>query len=144
VQKLSVGLMILLLGVAGCGDKGEESFAKKAGGKVGETVTDFATGVGKGIDKQLTVQVDLLNGLADRGVSKTVAKTIPYGFSIYLVAAKPLKSQLIAKALNKEGQEIGRCVVEVEFAGDDAKYVHCTFPEDMDTQLVEKFTLDLK
>jgi hypothetical protein len=143
-MRQTVFLVFILLVIVGCGKKGEESLAKQAGGKVGETVTDFVSGVGKGVDKQLIVKVDISKNLAGRGLSKTVSKAIPHGFSVYLVAAKPLKSKLVAKAFDKEGNEIGRCAVDVDFAADDAKYVPFAFPNDMDTQLVEKFMLDMK
>jgi hypothetical protein len=137
-------LAFVLLVTIGCGKKGEESLAKQAGGKVGETLTDFVSGVGKGVDKQLIVKVELSKSLADLGLSNTVSKAIPHGFSIYLAAAKPLKSKLVAKAFDKEDQEVGRCAVDVDFAADDAKYVSFTFQDAMDTQLVEKFLLDVK
>jgi hypothetical protein len=137
-------LAFVLLVTVGCGKKSDESLAKQAGGKVGETLTDFVSGVGKGVDQQLIVKVEMSKSLADLGLSNTVSKAIPHGFSIYLVAAKPLKSKLVAKAFDKEGREIGRCVVEVDFAADDAKYVPFTFQDNMDTQLVEKFLLDVK
>ncbi len=54
------------------------------------------------------------------------------------------RSKLIAKALTNEGQEIGRSVQEVEFTADDAKYVTFAFASEMDSQLVDKYLLDVK
>jgi len=102
--------------VAGCG-KDDESLAKKAGAKVGETLTEFASGVGKGIDKEMAVTVELSQALADAGMTKTIAKAGGLDHPntktilVYLVAQKPFNSLLIAKALNKEGQELGRSIV---------------------------------
>ncbi|NLE58227.1 MAG: hypothetical protein GX616_07700 [Planctomycetes bacterium] len=150
--------LVSIVCFAGC--KGEdESVANKAGTKVGEALTDFASGVGKGIDKQLAVNVELAPALAELGVSKTVAKSTVLdapssspagsdserkGITVYLVATHPLKSRLIARAMNKEGQEVGRSDTEVDFAADDAKYVTFGFPNEMDTQLVERYVIDIK
>ncbi len=91
--------------------------------------------------------------LAEKGLSKTVAKLtevethdghMSKGISVYLVAAKPFKSKVVAKALDGDGQEIGRSTVDVDFAADDAKYVGFTFDPQMDRQLVAKYVLDLK
>lgn len=141
-------LAVLAVVVTGCGRK-EESLAKKAGGKVGEVITDFAAGVGKGVDKQMSVNVELVPALAQAGITRTVAKSLAMGastngFSVYLVAQRPLKGKLIAKALNKEDQEIGRSLVDVEFVADDAKYVTFTFGKEMDSLLVAKYVVDLR
>jgi hypothetical protein len=150
MSKLFRLLAIALVAAAGCG-KHDESVAKRAGSTVGEAVTDFASGVGKGVDKQMTVTVELSKQLTDKGVSKTIAKSAGIapskpkgGISVYLLAAKPLKAKLIAKAVTGEGQEIGRATVDVEFSADDAKYVNFSFDPEMDRQLVAKYVIDLK
>lgn len=152
-------LAILLIAVAGCNTKKDESLAKQAGSAVGEGLTDFASGVGKGVNKQMTVKVELSKALVDAGLSSTVAKPTGIsdiaqppekrhssgkGISIYLVASKPFKSKLVAKALNKEGQEIGRATAEVDFAEDDAKYIAFSFEHEMDRQLVDKYLISAK
>jgi hypothetical protein len=148
-------LAVLVVVVVGCG-KHDESLAKRAGNTLGEAATDFASGVGKGVDKQMAVNVELSKSLAEKGLSKTVAKlsgpdltnaSKPLhmrGISVYLIASKPLKSKLIAKALSKEAEEIGRSVVDVDFAADDAKYVDFKFDRQMDSQLVARYVIDLK
>jgi hypothetical protein len=61
--------------VVGCGKK-DESLAKKAGGKVGEVLTGFAAGMGKGVDKQMLVNVELTPAVTQAGITKTVAKYV--------------------------------------------------------------------
>jgi len=146
VNKL-VGAVIAVVFV-GCG-KGDKSLAKQVGSKVGETLTDFASGVGEGVDNKLIVKVELSEDLTKDGVSQTSAKPVngnqgAKAISIYFVTKKPLKSKLIAQAKTKAGQEIGRSVVDVDFAGDDAKYVKFEFPREMDTLLVDKYVIDVK
>jgi hypothetical protein len=143
--------------VVGCGSD-DESVAKKTGAKVGETLTDFASGVGKGIDKKMKVNVELSKELADQGISVTIAKAGGIDLKhpdvkadshtseilVYLIAAKPFNGRLIAKALTNDGQEIGRSPADVELASDEAKYITFAFDHDMDTQLVAKYTIDAK
>jgi hypothetical protein len=142
-------LALLLILAAGCG-KHDESLAKRTGSAVGETLTDFGSGVGKGIDKQMAVNVELSKAVADHGLSKTIAKSLGInhahdkGISVYLIAAKPFKSKLTARALGKDGQEIGRSTSDVDLAADDAKYVTFKFDPEMDTQLVDKYVIDVK
>ncbi len=142
-MKTMAALLLVLL-VCGCGRR-EESVAKTAGSKVGETITDFASGVGKGVDKQRMVRVTLSEAVCKQGLSKTISKSgNGNGITVYFLAASPFKGKLVAKATNKEGQEIGRSVVDVEFSADDAKYVSFPFPEEMDAQLVQEYAVDIK
>ncbi len=66
------------------------------------------------------------------------------GFAVYFTAASAFQGKLIAKAMDKEGAEIGRSVVEVEFSADDAKYVSFTFADEMDAHLVQEYLIDIK
>ena len=129
----------------GCG-KSDEGIAKKMGRKVGETATDFATGVGKGVDTQLAVKVALTPEAEKLGLKTTVAKWNgePGGkkaISVYLIASEKMAKTLVAKALNREGQEVGRSKAEVTLEKDDAKYVDFQFDDAMDTMLVEKYEI---
>jgi hypothetical protein len=128
----------------GC-SKSEESLAKKAGDKVGEALTDFASGMGKGIDKKMNVQVELSDSLVNKGISSTASKLdaiVKKNLSVYFIATKPYTGKLTAKAFNEQGKEIGRASVDTEFGANDAKYVIFTFHEEMDTQLVAKYTIE--
>ncbi len=101
------------------------------------------------VDKQRMVRVKLSEDVGKQGLSKTIAKSRAMGdkgsgIATYFLAATPFKGKLIAKAMNKEGQEIGRSVVDVEFSADDAKYVFFPFPDEMDAQLVQECVVDIK
>ena len=50
----------------------------------------------------------------------------------------------LPRALDAEGTEIGRAVVEEEFAADDARYVTFTFNEEMDSQLVRTYAVSAR
>ncbi|MGO8689400.1 MAG: hypothetical protein ACLQLG_07175 [Thermoguttaceae bacterium] len=140
----TVASLLLVVVACGCARR-DESVAKTAGNKVGETITDFASGVGKGVDKQRMVRITLSEAVCKQRLSKTIAKSgKENGITVYFLAAGPFKGKLVAKATNKEGQEIGRSVVDVEFSADDAKYVSFPFPEEMDAQLVQEYRVDIK
>ena len=141
----SMTLVILFLFVAsGCDDG--KSVAKSAGSRVGETVTDFASGIGEGVDKRMEVTLDLSPKCADLGLSKTVAKSLGLkeGISVYVISERPVSGQLVCRAINEGGDEVGRSKVDVEFEADDAQYVTFTFDTEMDTQLVKKYLVDLR
>lgn len=132
----------------GCGKEGEESLAKRTGDKLGQTVTEFASGVGKGVDSQMQVNVELSEALTQSGFSKTIAKSLDpgneKGISVYITSRDAFEGKFIATAINKEGQEIGRSVVGVSFKPDDAQYVRFIFDKEVDMQLVERFVVDMR
>jgi hypothetical protein len=140
--------LVVAIALVGCGKDGENK-SKDAGKTVGESITNFTAGVGEGIDKSLQTDVELTQAVADRGLTKTVAKSKALdgggkGFSVYLVSKTAFTGKLMAKALNKEGLEIGRSTVDVEFGADDAKYVGFSFPRETDTALATKYVVDVK
>jgi hypothetical protein len=144
----------MLLIASGCSDEGK-TVAETAGTRVGETLTDFASGVGEGVDTRMEVTVELSPQCAELGLSKTVAKSLgikpvaksldmKQGISVYFIAEKPFTGHLVCKATNKDGQEVGRVKVDVEFEADDAKYVTFPFDAEMDSQLVTSYTVDAR
>ena len=139
-------ILALIFLAFGCGKK-DESLVKKAGSKIGSTLTDFTTGIGKGIDKQMKVKVELSDELKGLGISKTISKSMGLdkkGITVYLLSKDPLKIKLISKAINADNLEIGRSVVEVEFKEDDAKYIEFEFDKNLDRSMVAKYTIDKK
>jgi hypothetical protein len=143
MQRVIIAIVCLLL-IVGCGKK-EESITKKAGAKVGEALTDFASGVGKGVDKKMEVKVELSKTITDSGVSTTISKLDALGkktLTVYFIAEKPFKSKLIAKAINSQNQEIGRASANVDFAANDAKYINFDFHKETDTQMVSKYLIE--
>src|SRR5512134_1212474 len=127
-MKMRITILILLPALLiGCGKKGG-NIAEKAGESIGQKVTDFTKGVGKGIDAQMTVEVSLLPKVEELGLSKTIAKSLGLdatkkGFTVYFIASKDVSSPLLARALNAEGLEIGRCWKQVSLKKGDAAYV---------------------
>ena len=129
----------------GC-DAPDQKVAETAGSKIGEALTEFAGGMGEGIDKQMEVRVELSEQFPETGLSKTVGKSRGFkeGIVVYFISERPFSGQMTAKAFNADGQEVGRAKVDVEFEADDAKYVDFVFSDAMDSQLVEKYLIDVR
>jgi hypothetical protein len=139
------GLVATLL--VGCG-KGGDSIADKAGEAVGKHVTDFTKGVGRGIDQQMTVEVSITPEVQALGLTNTVAKALSLdgsqkGITVYLISSQSVSNTLVARALNADGLEIGRCRKEVVLPKGDAAYVKFEFDGEMDTQLVKRYAIGL-
>ena len=148
MRGIAVGMLACLaLLVFGCGSS-DESVSKKAGRKLGEGATDFVTGVGTGVDKQMLVEVEVTPAVTGQGLAKTIAKSTGLdakkkGICVYFIAKNECSLTFLARALNKDGLEIGRSKVSETFGKDDAKYVTFPFDEEMDSALVKKYQIDL-
>jgi len=140
-------LLFVIVLLVGC-DKDPDGF-RRAGQRVGESVTDFAKGVGTGVDSKLEVPVELAEPVSSLGLRITVAKTSGIGeagpkkVTVYLLSSKPVKEWLRAKAINAAGAEIGRATTQVELAAEDAKYVTFAFDQELDTQSVVKYVVEI-
>ena len=133
-MRILIATLTLLL-LAGC--------CQTAGSGVGKGVTDFTRGVGSGVDEGVLVNVRLSDAAARAGLASTTAKWAHKKVQLYLTSKAPFQGRLIAKAYNKERNEIGRSVLEVAMAADDAKYISFAFPPEMDTQLVHEYWVDV-
>ena len=136
--------------IIGCGGAADHD-ASTMGQAIGENVTDFAKGVGKGIDNKLQISTEISPALQQQGVTMTVGKQGPVpaandgtkSISVYCLSQKALEGVLVVKAYNAEDQEIGRAKSSIKFADDDAQYVTFSFPPEMDRQLVVKYKFDI-
>lgn len=119
------------------------SCCRSAGAGVGRGVTDFTSGVGSGVDEGVLVNLKFTDDATKQGLATTTAKRSGKKINVYVTSRAPFNGQLIAKAFNKEGGEIGRSVIPVTFIASDAKYVQFVFPNEMDTQLVHEYRIDV-
>ncbi|WP_422505327.1 hypothetical protein [Stenotrophomonas sp. GZD-301] len=144
MNKLIVGVA-LVLALAACKD--DASMSQKAGSAISGTAADFVAGLGEGVDKRMNVTLQPDPALAARGLTVTLGKSRGMGSkdaAVYVVADKPFKGKLVARALDAEGTEIGRAVSEQEFQADDARYVNFQFNEEMDSQLVRTYAVSAR
>lgn len=149
MQAAQVLLLASLLLGCGCGGAGDGG-AGALGESVGRSATDLARGVARGVDTALEVPIELTAEVAALGLEQTSAKHAkldgPEGkqITVYFVSKDPVQANLLARALNAEGKEIGRSLAAVEFASDDAQYVTFSFDKQMDSQLVQKYVIGVK
>lgn len=138
----------------GCGKK-DDNLANRAGESLGKHLTDFTKGVGKGIDQKMSVEVSLGPEVLALGLTNTIAKSLGLdpsvglgpgkkkGISVYFIASQSVSNTLVARALNAEGAEIGRCKKPIAMQKDDAAYVTFEFEGEMDTAMVKKYAIGL-
>jgi len=139
-----VGVLALCV-LAGCSK--EESLSQRAGSAVSGAAADFLTGVGEGVDEKMKMDLDTDASLAAHGLTVTLGKGRGMGSNraaVYVVSKDAFDGQLIAKALDAEGSEIGRAVSDVALEADGATYVNFEFNAEMDGSLVRKYRVAVK
>lgn len=146
-MKHTLILSLLFTLLVGCGKK-EDSLANRAGESIGKQLTDFTKGVGKGIDQKMSVEVSLHPEVLALGLTNTIAKSLGLdaskkGISVYFIASQSVSNALVARALNAEGVEIGRCNKPIVIPKDGAAYVTFEFDGEMDTAMVRKYAIGL-
>lgn len=105
---------------------------------MGECLTGFLCGVGSGVDEQMKVQRGTSEAASAAGIGNPEK-----AFTTYLIAGQPFKGTLLGKAFDKDGQESGRPRAEVDLRKNDAGYVRFVLLQQMDSQLVSKYRIDL-
>jgi hypothetical protein len=147
-----LGLMAALF--VGCGKK-DDNLANRAGESLGKQLTDFTKAVGKGIDQKMSVEVSLRPEVLALGLTNSIAKSLGLdprvgvgpgekkGIAVYFIASQSVSNTLVARALNADGAEIGRCKKPIVLQKDDAAYVTFEFDGEMDTAMVRKYAIGL-
>ena len=140
MTKFLLLIAILPVIMLGCDDSKD---AEELGEEVGEKATKFLKGAGKGAQKELKVAAELSEEMTNRGLTSTIAKLTleTRSISVYLISEKEFSGAFVAKALDEDGNEIGRSRADVSFTADDAQYILFTFHDHTDLQLVEKYTI---
>ncbi len=144
-MKKGICLVAVMLALSACGE--DRSLSQKAGSAISGTATDFVAGLGEGVDKRMSLKLDVDASVTNSGMTVTLGKSRGMGSkdaSVYVVTTKPYKGVFMARALDEAGTEIGRSRVDVDFTADDAQYVNFTFNEEMDSQLVRSYALSLR
>ena len=111
-MKRPLAVFVVLLAALACDRKKDETVVKQAGSKVGEALTEFASGVSKGVDNKMVVAVELTPAVTAKGLSRTIAKSLGMdgdkGFSTYIVSKAPFRGTLVARALGRSPLPIRR------------------------------------
>ena len=88
--------------------------------------------------------VSLASSVLDKGITMTSSKTEQTKVEVYLVTTTSVEGELLAKALNVQGKEIGRSKQILNLGKDDAKLVTFTFDASVNLEEVTRFMLDFR
>jgi len=88
--------------------------------------------------------VSLGSSVSDRGLSMSKFKTEDAKVEVYLISNEAVDGELLAKALDARGKEIGRAKQTLNLGKDDAKLVTFTFDANVPQEDVLKFILDFR
>jgi len=131
---------------------GVKATGESVGEFAGESVGKAAKGLVRGAEAgALAADIRVADTLAKRGVRSTRAQHLfpnkdgkgDHGLSIYVISEEPLAATLVLKAFDKDGQEVGRTLADVDFKKDDAGYVDFRFDARVPMVAVQYYTLDL-
>ncbi len=88
--------------------------------------------------------VTLGTSVVDKKITMTSSKVEGSKLDIYLISENETSGELLAKALNASGQEIGRTKVVLTLQKDDAKLLSFTFDSSVDADAVTKYLIDFR
>ena len=91
-------------------------------------------------EKAVTLGVSVV----DKKISMTTYKCIQSKVEVYLVSYDAVEGELLAKALNGSGKEIGRAKQMLNLGKDDAKLITFNFDASVSIDEVSRFILDFR
>ena len=91
-------------------------------------------------DKPVTLGTSII----DKKISMTSSKVDGLKVDVYLISENEVSGEVLAKALNGQGQEIGRSKVLINLQKDDAKLFSFSFDSKLDIDQVSRFMIDFR
>ena len=88
--------------------------------------------------------VTLGSSVVEKGISMTSSKSDQAKVEVYLITRDSVEGELLAKALNANGKEIGRSKQMLNLGKDDAKLITFTFDASVNLEEVTRFMLDFR
>jgi hypothetical protein len=88
--------------------------------------------------------VTLGTSVLEKGLSMTSSKADKSKVEVYLITTQSVEGELLAKALNVKGQEIGRSKQILNLGKDDAKLITFTFDASVNLDAVTRYMLDFR
>ena len=121
----------------------------KTGQAIGEGASEFGKGVANGVENTFDSQVDIADGLKQKGVSygkfsitQASSASNKNKLTIYLIFDKDFSGNISAKVFDKEDKEYGRTSVSITAKQGEAKYTDFVFDERTDVESKSKFVLE--
>ncbi|MBU2928445.1 hypothetical protein [Winogradskyella psychrotolerans] len=143
-------IVIALLSFLSCdrlADKTKEGI-NRGGEVVGESATEFFEGVSEGVDKTLECKIILSNDLQEKGLTAGVYDIDSQSsknnnkLTLYIIFDSDFNKDVIAKAYNKSGLEIGRAKTVISGTKGDADYYDFLFDERTDIGFRNTITIE--
>ena len=88
--------------------------------------------------------VTLGSSVVEKGIMMTSSKSDQAKVEVYLITRDSVEGELLAKALNANGKEIGRSKQMLNLGKDDAKLITFTFDASVNLEEVTRFMLDFR
>ena len=88
--------------------------------------------------------VSLGSSVMEKKITMTSSLVDGLKVDIYLISDEAVEGELLAKAMNSSGQEIGRSKQTLALQKDDAKLISFTFDSKVDLDNVSKFLIDFR
>ena len=88
--------------------------------------------------------VTLGSSVIEKGIMMTSSKSDQAKVEVYLITRDSVEGELLAKALNAKGKEIGRSKQMLNLGKDDAKLITFTFDASVNLEEVARFMLDFR
>ena len=88
--------------------------------------------------------VTLGSSVIDKGINMTSSKSEQSKVEVYLITTDSVEGELLAKALNAKGKEIGRSKQILNLGKDDAKLITFNFDASVNLDDVTRFMLDFR
>ena len=88
--------------------------------------------------------VSLGSSVMEKKITMTSSLVDGLKVDIYLISDEAVEGELLAKAMNSSGQEIGRSKQTLALQKDDAKLISFTFDSKVDLDRVSKFLIDFR
>lgn len=117
-----------------------------AGDAAGQAAGEFAKGVGDGVEKAFDVSPEYTKAFTDKGLKAGDVKlgsdsnATDNVLNIYIIFEKDFKGNVLAKANNSKGLEMGRSTITIVGKKGEAKYVEFKFDKltniDADSKVV--------
>ena len=88
--------------------------------------------------------VTLAPALMDKKITMTSSSAEKLNVVIYLITVDPVEGELLAKAMNFEGKEIGRAKQMLNLGKDESKLITFTFGPELKLDQVAKYVIDFR
>lgn len=88
--------------------------------------------------------VSLGSSVMEKKITMTSSQVDGLKVDVYLISDEAVEGELLAKAMNASGQEIGRAKQTLALAKDDAKLISFSFDSKVDLDKVTKFLIDFR